>query len=262
MKVACYIVKWILIVVVLGYSGLALFALLLANKMVFPAPSSSYQDSEDIIRIPAGEASWVSAIHLTHPKATHLIIYSQGNGEDLGRSLSRLHELNRRGFAVLAWDYPGYGTSPGNPTEKSVLEASLNVLQYARDELGVPLDRIILYGRSLGGSPSIWLAREAPVAGLILEGTYTSTFRVMTRVRLLPWDIFPNLSWIPEIECPVLLLHGTNDQTVAFWHGKKLLEAAPEPKSFVWFDGGGHNNLVEDFPEIYYPTVEGFIRGL
>lgn len=255
--------KLSLTIITLSWLGLAVFALLFANKMIFPAPPTSYQDSDDIIKISYGsDGHAISAVYLPHPEATKVIYYHSGNGEDLGNVMNRLQGLQQRGFAVFAYDYPGYGTSTGTPNQASVYDAADAGAQYLREELGYQNSQIILYGRSLGGGPTSYLAAKDAYAGLILEGTFTSTFRVMTRIRVMPWDIFNVLGKIQDVQCPILFIHGTRDFTVPFHHSKTLWKHAPEPKSFLWIEGGGHNNLVEDYAEAYWQAIMNFTQSL
>lgn len=255
--------KLILTIGVVAWLGLAVFALLFANKMIFPAPPSSYKDSDAILKLPYGSSGLeFSGVYLANSEANKVIFYHSGNGEDLGNIMVRLQGLLERGFAVFAYDYAGYGTSPGTPNQSVVYEAAEAGADYLREELGYQNSQIILYGRSLGGGPAAYLAQKDAYAGLVLEGVFTSTFRVMTRIRLMPWDIFNVLGKIPQIQCPVLFIHGTRDFTVPFHHGQTLWKHAPEPKSFLWIEGGGHNNLVDDYADAYWQAVEKFIDSL
>lgn len=259
------ILKSVLLALILGYLGLALFSALFANRMVFPAPRPSYDGKElqGLKRVPFGEENQGLAVqYLPHPEARHLLFYHHGNGEDLGMIGERLQALHDLGFAVLAWDYPGYGRSGGRASEESVTAAARFLWGRIPEDTGFPHEQVVLYGRSVGGGPAVVLAAEAPAAGLILESTFTSTFRVLTRVRLLPWDVFNNLGRIGELRCPLLLLHGTNDHTVPFAHGKTLFAAAPDPKFFTFLQGGGHNNLVEEYGPTYRSSIERFMEFL
>ncbi len=257
------LLKMILMTVATAYLGLALFALVFANRMIFPQPPSSYSDSDAIIKIPYGDEGYeISALFLPNQQADRIVFYHHGNGEDLGRTQGRLELLREQGFAVFAWDYPGYGTSTGRPNERRIMQAAQASMQYIVEELGFSEEQVILYGRSLGGGPAVQLAEDHGVAGVILEGTFTSTFRVLTRIRLLPWDIFDNLSRIDAIEAPLLIIHGTLDHTIPYSHSLKLYERAADPKTLVTVDTGGHNNLVEDFAEIYWEAVDTFIQSL
>lgn len=251
------VIKWGVILGGGAWLGLALFALLFANKMIFPAPASSYQMGPEIRMIEfRDDRPPVATLYLPNRNSDYLIFYHHGNGEDLGRILSRLEVLRDLGYSVFAWDYPGYGVSPGKSSEANIYEAAEGLWEFLTLEMEVPPDRIVNYGRSVGGGPATWIARQKPSGGLVLESTFISTFRVMIPVKLLPWDVFDNLSNIKHVEEPVLIMHGTEDTTVPFWHSKRLWEAVKAPKHFAWIEGGGHNNLVEDFPDVYRSSLK------
>jgi fermentation-respiration switch protein FrsA (DUF1100 family) len=105
------------------------------------------------------------------------------------------------------------------------------------------------------------LAENSPVDAIILDGTFTSTFRVMTGAKFLPWDRFDNYSRLPQIEHPVLLLHGTADRTVPFSHTQKNWEAIKGSKYRLLVDGAGHNDLIEIAGHEYWNLVMPFIKG-
>lgn len=257
------LLKVILVALLLSYLGLGLIALLFANALIFPAPRASYGSETGLLRIPLdGRSEYFVARHLRNPDADKVIFYHGGNGEDLGTTAPRIQGLHDRGYSVFAWDYPGYGLSPGRPSQAAVLAGAEAGWHYLVEELGYRPDQIILYGRSLGGGPAVYLASTRKARGMILESTFTSTFRVLTRIRILPWDVFDNLAAIPRVQCPVLFVHGTRDFVVPFRHGPKLWKIAPEPKAHLWIDGGGHNNLVEEFGDTYWPTVTRFLENL
>lgn len=259
---AISILKVLAVLLLLGYLGLVLFALVFANSMVFPAPPPGYSDSPEIRKftLPGGER--LSLLYLEVPESPYLVYYHHGNGEDLEGIRPRLEALRELGLSVLAWDYPGYGTSEGRPSEARVLEAADRIWQSLPEQFGFPPERTLLYGRSLGGGPATWLAHRYRAAGLILEGTFTSTFRVVTRIRILPWDLFDNLSRIDQLQCPVLFLHGTLDDTVPFEHSRTLHARASGPKSYAWFEGGGHNDLFDGYPEVYASSISRFLESL
>jgi pimeloyl-ACP methyl ester carboxylesterase len=253
------LIKLVVLVTGLGYVFLMLFALLFANRLIFPAPPPGYRDSPELLKLAFNENGDTVTMQFRHVPGSHfLILYHHGNGEDLQAVQSRLQALQRMGFSVLAWDYPGYGTSDGTPTTKGILEIAEAIWEQIPENFGVPHDRVILYGRSVGSGPATWLASRHEAAGLILEGAFTSIFRVGLGVNFLPWDLFDNLSQIDQINSPVLFLHGTDDRTIPFRHGKRLLDKAAEPKFFAWFDGGGHNDLVDGFPDIYNSSILRF----
>lgn len=248
---------------VLGYLGLALFSVFFADKMIFPAPEPSYKDDKDIIKLPVGDKQIeISALYLENPDAKYTILYSHGNGEDLGNIRPFLEKLRDQGFAVFAYDYPGYGTSEGRPSESNCLAAASAAFSYLVILRDVDPDKIILFGRSLGSGPSYFLASQKPVAGMIIDGGFSSTFRVVTKRKLLPWDKFDNLAKADDVHCPTLFIHGKQDHTVPFEHAQALYEAAREPKYSLFIDEAGHNNLVECAGPRYWDAIETFTQSL
>lgn len=242
------------------YCVIGIFALIMSDKLIFPAPPSSYTDSSEIIKIPAGSGNSISALYLPNPAARYTLLFSHGNGEDLGRVISLLKMYHQFGFSVFAYDYSGYGTSTGKPTEKSAVASIDAVYDYMTGTLSIPPDRIIAYGRSVGGGPTLDLAARKPFAGIIIEGSFVTAFRVMTHVPLLPWDKFRNIRNIKKVNAPVLIIHATDDEVVPFWHGQALFDRANSPKSYLWVEGSGHNNLLDIAGEAYWDTLKHFVE--
>jgi len=250
-------------VVAVAYAALLLYAWLGSDGMIFVPPPPSYGGSPELRRIPTPDGATLAALHLPHPGARYTLVYFHGNAEDLGTLAPHLHDLrDRLGVSVLAWDYRGYGLSGGRPTEPATLRDAHTVMDYVTGTLGVPPDRVILYGWSLGGAPAVELASTGRVGGLILQSTFTSAFRVMTHVRLLPFDKFVVLEKLPRVTCPVLMIHGTADQTIPFRHALKNHAALPGPKYHLWVDGAGHNDLVEVAGDAYWRALQDFIARL
>ncbi|HAX79930.1 MAG TPA: hypothetical protein DCY88_29865 [Cyanobacteria bacterium UBA11372] len=90
--------------------------------MIFLPQPSTYEDTQDIIKLTTANGVSISAIYLPNPKAKYTILYSHGNAEDLGYGLPMLKELRDIGFSVFAYDYQGYGTSRGTPSEANAYQ--------------------------------------------------------------------------------------------------------------------------------------------
>jgi pimeloyl-ACP methyl ester carboxylesterase len=243
------------------YAGLNAYALIYADGMIFPAPLSSYQQDAGIFKLPSRDGETIATYHLPAAGAQNLLLYSHGNGEDIGLARPFLELFTRAGIAVLAYDYPGYGTSSGRPSEAGTYAAIEAAYRHATETLGYRPEQITLYGRSLGSGPSSWLAEREPVAGLILDGAFTSTFRVLTGYKLLPWDKFDNHARLSKIRCPILIIHGTLDQTVPFSHALKNWKRIEGPKHRLFVEGAHHGNVIELAGREYWDTVLPFIQG-
>lgn len=234
----------LLLAAALVYGCLWLLAYLVSDRMIFLAPPATYRDGSEILKLGTAAGNRISAIHLPNARAEHTILYSHGNAEDLGGIAPVLRRLHEWGFAVLAYDYSGYGTSDGRASERSSYEDIDAAYEYLTGRLGVPAERVIAYGRSVGSGPAVDLATRRPLAALVVESGFVTAFRVLTRIPLLPFDKFRNIDKIARVRCPVLVMHGTADEVVPVSHGQKLYAAALGPKRFLWVEGAGHNDFT------------------
>lgn len=253
-------VKRLMCSILFIYAFLCFYAFFFSERLIFQPPSSSQNESRQVIKINSANGVKISAVHFPNPQAKYTILYSHGNAEDLSGILWVMGEIRESGFAVFAYDYQGYGTSQGKPSEYNAyrdIEAAYNYLTL---QLGVPAKQIIVYGRSVGGAPAIDLASRQTVGGLVVESSFVSAFRVLTQIPILPFDKFVNIDKIGKVRSPVLVIHGTADEVVRFWHGEQLLAGANEPKLNFWVDGAGHNDLMDVAGDRYAETLRKFAQ--
>ncbi|UZQ54742.1 alpha/beta hydrolase [Trichothermofontia sichuanensis B231] len=225
------------------YGALGTWAWFFTDRQIFLPPPATYQDQGQLVWVPLTEDIRLAARYLPHPDAAYTLLYSHGNAEDLGEVEPILNRWYRLGFAVFAYDYPGYGLSQGRATVGNAERAIVAAYDYLTQVAQVPPQQIIVYGRSVGGGPSLYLASQHSVGGVILESTFVSIFRVVTRIPIFPFDKFPNLARLRRVRVPILILHGTQDEVIPLWHGQALFNAAAEPKQALWVEGAGHNDL-------------------
>lgn len=242
------------------YACLCIYGYFFTDRIIFLPQPSSYEDSNRILKLSTRDGAKISAVYLPNPQAKFTILYSHGNAEDLGDIQFVLDELRNLGFAVFAYDYRGYGTSQGKPTEATTYKDIDAAYNYLTQKLGVIPEKIILYGRSVGGGPSVDLASRKPVAGLILENTFVSTFRVATQITILPFDKFNNIAKIRRVRSPILIMYGKADRVIPFWHGEKLFATANEPKRVLVIDNGGHDDFREVASKKYDRALQEFTQ--
>ncbi len=252
----------LLLIPLFVYLGLLSFAWLFADKLIFQPQFSSYRDDEKIIRLTTFGGEKISAKFYPNPNATQTILFSHGNAEDLNTSDSMIKEFQKNGFAILVYDYRGYGTSEGNPTEENMYQDIDAAYEYLTGELKIRPEKIIAHGRSLGGAAAIDLAARRNLGGLIVESAFVSAFRVLTKFPITPFDKFTNLSKIKSIKCPVLFIHGRNDAVISFWHGERLFAEANEPKFSYWINEAGHNNVYQIGGTAYLKRIRDFADNL
>lgn len=250
----------LLLFLALAYGGLAAFAMLTADRQIFLAPPPSYGEGDlPLLRIPTAGGGEVAALHLPSSSRSLTLLVSHGNAEDLGNLAPFLAQMREAGFSVLAYDYRGYGASSGpRATEQRTYRDVEAVYRHAVETLKIPPSRIVLYGRSVGAGPAVHLAAAEPVGGLVVESGFTSAFVVVTRVPIFPFDPFPNLRRIRNARCPVLVVHGAEDDIIPPSHARALYAAAPEPKQLAIFPGAGHNDLAQVAGEAYWKTLREF----
>jgi fermentation-respiration switch protein FrsA (DUF1100 family) len=245
-------------IVVLLYAGLLAFGYFLSDRYIFLPRPSSYKDTPDFLKLTTEDGNKITALYLPNPAAKFTLLISHGNSEDLGDDADWHEDLRNAGFNVFAYEYEGYGTSEGRPNEARTYQDEKAAYSYLVTVLKTPPNRIIIFGKSVGSGPAVHIAAREPVAGLIVQSGFTSAFRVMTRVSIVPFDKFPNYKDIRNVHCPVLIMHGTVDSVINFRHGKELFELANEPKTHLWVEGANHNDLEDVAGENYIRTLQTF----
>ena len=196
--------------------------------------------------------------------ARSTVLFCHGNAGNISYLLEELRLFHRLGLNILVFDYRGYGHSEGNPSEQGTyldVEAAWNFLVR---EQGSATDEIIVCGHSLGGPIAAWLARKHTPGALFLEAAFTSIPELGQELypifpaRLLARFAYNTLVYVAEVNCPVLVVHSRDDELIPFTHGRRLFEAARQPKSFVEIRGG-HNDGFAISEKIYRKGVEDFI---
>lgn len=161
---------------------------------------------------------------------------------------------------AVVYEYTGFGESNGKiPSEQSLYDDIETLYLYLTDNLGIDTDNIILYGRSIGSGPSCYLAEKYQVAGVILHSPIASVLRVIFDMRFtLPFDKFPNINRVANIDCPIFVIHGRRDEIVPFRCAEALYERSKIKYPPYFVEGAGHNN-VEKYASDYLIRIRQFI---
>ncbi|CAK7356061.1 unnamed protein product [Dovyalis caffra] len=187
-------------------------------------------NSLDVLLIDTKRGNKIVAFYLKSPYARLTVLYSHGNAADLGQ----LYDL----FVQL---------KPSESNTYADIEAVYECLQ---TQYGVSQEDLILYGQSVGSGPTLHLAAKLPrLRGVVLHSAILSGLRVLCHVKFtFCFDIYKNINKIRKVKCPVLVIHGTEDDVVNWLHGDGLWKMAKEPYEPLWIKGGGHCNL-ELYPD-------------
>jgi hypothetical protein len=196
-------------------------------------------------------------------------LWLHGNAGNISHRVDNLrlvHDLV--GAKVLIFDYRGYGRSAGTPTEEGTYRDAEAALAYLRARPDVDGRRIVYFGRSLGSAVAADLAVKAEPAGLILESPFLS-IRAMARA-VLPFvplgpllrTRYDCLEKVRRLTCPLLVIHGDEDRLVPYSQGRRLFEAAKQPKTFYTVRSAGHNDTYIVGGEAYFAAITRFLESL
>jgi len=198
------------------------------------------------------------------------LLYLHGNAGNVTSSVlpqfyARWHAL---GLNILAIDYRGYGESESRPPdEKGTYADARAAYEWLRTTEGVPPERIVLYGHSLGAGVATEMALRVQAAGLIIEGAFTSVpdlgaeIYPWVPVRLIARQRFENLEKIGRVAMPKMVMHAMDDDIVPYVHGQRLYAAARAPKDWVRLKGGHMNAFLQDSAHFWRHTRE-FVERL
>jgi fermentation-respiration switch protein FrsA (DUF1100 family) len=245
--------KWLLIVVVLGYGGLlALMYVFQRSLMYFPdptrtSPAAAGLPQAEEITLTSSDGETLVAWYVPPRDTKPVVIYFQGNAEGLAERVGRFTWLTADGNGLLALCYRGYCGSTGKPSASGLIRDAMAAYDFVRARF--PARRIVLFGESLGTGVAVALAAEREIGALILDAPYTSIADVgaaaypFAPVRWLLKDSFRSDQRIARVKAPLLMLHGARDNIVPIAFGEKLFSLANQPKHMVRFPLGGHVNL-------------------
>ena len=182
------------------------------------------------------------------PAPSPVLLYFHGNGGGLYLRRERIEALAGAGYGVFILGYRGYSGSTGRPTEKALVADGLLAYDYLTAQ-GVAPSRIVLYGESLGTGIATQVASQRQTSAVILEAPYGSVAaEAKAHFGIFPidWlllDRFDSMAHIGRINAPLLILHGSQDSVIPASSSHALFDAAKEPKKYVEFERGGHNDL-------------------
>jgi fermentation-respiration switch protein FrsA (DUF1100 family) len=250
------VLKWLVVLAALGYLGGVVVLYLAQRSFIFPIPqrvrtapdAAGFAEAEEHV-LNTADSEKVIVWHVPAGPGHAVVIYFPGNGDTLAGSVGRFRSITSDGTGLVALSYRGYAGSSGQPSEQGLLEDAAAAYAFASARYGA--ERMVVWGFSLGSGVAVAVAATQPVGKLILEAPYTSIVDVagaafpFVPVRWLVRDQFRSDQRIARAAAPVLIMHGAHDATIPIRLGERLFALAHEPKQFVRFVEGGHNDLAD-----------------
>ncbi len=254
-----------------GYGLLCLLVFLFQRSFIyFPSrwderAASRANPGYEEVHIPTTDGETLHGWLLRRESAPWTVVIFHGNAGNLEVHEAVMAPFRALDTQVLLFDYRGYGLSTGKPTQAGLLRDGEAVVSYVERNLGVPRDRMVYFGNSLGTGVAVLLAARRPPGRLILESAYDSLASVARRhypflpIGLLLRDRFEAGAVIGDVRSPILFFHPAEDEIIPVACGRALFEKAREPKRFVTIPGARHNDPPASFPPLYLDAIREFL---
>jgi hypothetical protein len=257
----------------LAYVGLAALLFLFQERLAYypevgreihSTPREHGMDFE-ALTLDTADGERLDAWFVPVSQAHGVVLFLHGNAGNLSHRMDSIAMFHRLGYAVLIFDYRGYGRSSGKPSEAGLHRDAETAWAYLTRARGIAPENIVLFGESLGGALAAHLAARQRPGALVLSSVFTSA-------PDLAADLYP---WLParwlvrlrydtraalaRADCPVLVAHSPDDEIIPYHHGQELFAAAPGPKMFLAL-AGGHNDGFIFMQEHWVEALAGFLR--
>jgi len=220
----------------------------------------------ETVRILTADGVTLDGWFVPADKARGVILFFHGNAGNISHRLDSLRIFNKLGLNTLIIDYRGYGSSTGTPSETGTYLDAEAAWRYLVEECHFSPRDIIIFGRSLGGAVAVHLASQQDPAALIAESTFTSVPDLAA--ELYPWlparwlsrFQYNSLRKIKSVNCPVLVVHSSQDEIIPARHGSRIFAAARAPKEFLKISGS-HDNGFLTSGRVYTAGLDHFLAG-
>jgi fermentation-respiration switch protein FrsA (DUF1100 family) len=252
------------------YVGLAAFLFFIQSRLIY-FPTSEIVATPDQIGLSYKSVSFkapdgvkLSGWFIPADSPRGAVIFCHGNAGNISHRLESIEIFHGLRLSTFIFDYRGYGASEGIPSEEGSYLDAKGAWNYLIEHEGLGPSDIILFGRSLGGAVAAWLARQYLPKALIIESTFTSAPDLAGELYFyLPTKFlckykYNALDAIRKVQCPVLIVHSQEDRIVPFRHGRKLFDAANDPKVFLEISGS-HNEGFIASSSVYINGLKAFL---
>jgi len=256
------------------YLGFGALIFLFQGRIVFRPSSESLCDPGDAglafedCRFKTKDGVELRGWFIPAEKPLCNVLLCAGNAGNMSYYLETALDFHETGCSLLLFNYRGYGPGGGPfPTEEGVCLDAEAAWDYLVKERGAAPESIAVVGRSLGGGVACELALRRNPKALVLESTFKSIPAMAAELyplypsKLLARVKFDNISKVPRVKCPTLVIHSPFDELIPYRHGKALFKASGgEPKSFLTLSGP-HNECYFCAEGVYKAGLRSFLAS-
>ncbi len=220
----------------------------------------------DDVRITTSDGVSLHGWFIPSSESDHVLLFCHGNAGNISHRLDSIRIFHDLGLSVLIFDYRGYGLSGGKPSEEGTYRDAEAAWAYLREQRGFAREKIILFGRSLGGAIAAHLAQTTRPGALIVESAFTSVPDVASRhywflpVRWLSRFKYATAQYVRGVHSPTLVIHSAHDEINPVDHGREIFDRANEPKVFLELLGDHNAGFLLSGPR-YTEGLRQFIRA-
>jgi fermentation-respiration switch protein FrsA (DUF1100 family) len=247
---------WIIIIIAGVYVAFASFLFIFQSSFIYYLERTLSADPGNIglsfenVSFETTDGVKLSGWFVPYDGARGVILFCHGNAGNISHRLDSIRIFHRLELDVFIFDYRGYSESEGKPSESGTYKDVEAAWQYLVEERQLIPNRIVVFGRSLGGAVAAWQARSHKPGALILESTFTSVPDLGAEVYpFLPVKLMSRFKYDTEgylkgVNCPVLIVHSPDDEMMPYRHGQRLFESANEPKEFLEISGSHNEGFI------------------
>ena len=266
----------ILTIAVSIYLALTLMIYLFQGRMVFlsnhpgrtltASPNDIGLDYEDIT-LTTSDNERLHGWYIPAANSRGVLLFFHGNAGNISHRLDSIkifHELN---LDTLIIDYRGYGRSTGKASEQGTYLDAQAAWDYLISNRRIPANRIIVFGRSLGGAIGAWLGIQHTPAAVIIESSFSSGVDMAHRLspflptRLITRLQYPVVDYAGRLNCPVLVVHSRHDEIIPFSMGQAIYAAVKHQKKFLELRGDHNNGFLVSQRE-YIAGLKDFTQAI
>lgn len=238
----------------------------LPGRALTASPGNIGLEYEDV-SLATSDGEQLHGWYVPSANSKGIVLFFHGNAGNISHRLDSIEIFHQLGLDTLIIDYRGYGQSSGKTTEQGTYLDAQAAWSYLVDERGIAADKIIVFGRSLGGAIGAWLGTQQTPAAMIIESSFTSGIDMARQlypflpVRLITRLRYPVAEYAGHLDCPVLVVHSRDDEIIPFAMGRSIYAAVKQRKTFLELHGD-HNNGFLISRHAYIAGLNDFIESV